>query len=63
MYICFAWFYLEKQWKNVQESKESTYLKGAAVSGRNEVGGNGGGWGLRAKTLMDLFLEFKKKKF
>lgn len=43
--------------------KESTYLKGAAVSGKVEVGGTCGGGGvLRAKTLMDLFIELKKKK-
>lgn len=43
--------------------KESTYLKGAAVSGKVEVGGTCGGGGLRPKTLMDLFIELKKKKF
>lgn len=61
MYICFAWFYLAKQWKNVQERK---YLPEGGSSERKGWGWGDlrGGGGLRAKTLMDLFIELKKKK-
>lgn len=42
--------------------KESTYLKGAAVSGKVEVGGTCGGGGVKSQDFDGPLYRIKKKK-